>query len=138
MDCAHGEPIGGEMHVSSAGFAHMTRLLQQVMPHGRVVLALEGGYNVNAIAQATCACVEVLLGDELPTLPRKDWFVDPEQFSEAKHDEEGDDNDDEADPPETFASFQARVAHNRRIFARELQDVIAYQQRHWNCLKSKA
>ncbi len=33
-----------------------------------MVLALEGGYNPGAIAEAACACVSALLGDALPEL----------------------------------------------------------------------
>jgi hypothetical protein len=31
---------------------------------GRVVMALEGGYNLKSIANSVCACAKVLLGDK--------------------------------------------------------------------------
>jgi hypothetical protein len=138
MDCAHGEPIGGEMHVSAAGFAHMTALLQQVAPKGRVVLALEGGYNVDAIAQATRACVKVLLGDALPELPVHDWFLTQDHRFPPPRSEPASDADEDDEPPESLASLIARVAANRKTFARELESMIKYQQRHWACLTNTA
>eukprot|EP00455_Lapot_gusevi_P057854 TRINITY_DN9980_c0_g1_i1.p1 TRINITY_DN9980_c0_g1~~TRINITY_DN9980_c0_g1_i1.p1 ORF type:complete len:275 (-),score=62.46 TRINITY_DN9980_c0_g1_i1:5-754(-) len=65
FDCALGDPLGG-MEVSSECFAEMTRLLME-NSNGKVVLALEGGYNVSAISDAMCCCVRSLLG--LPVDP---------------------------------------------------------------------
>lgn len=45
FDSAHGDPLGG-FDISPLGYAHMTRMLQQ-FAEGRVVLALEGGYNLD-------------------------------------------------------------------------------------------
>lgn len=61
-DAAEGDTLG-LMKVSPAGYAHMTHLLS-VLANGKLVLALEGGYNVEAIAKSAHACVEVLVGDE--------------------------------------------------------------------------
>jgi acetoin utilization deacetylase AcuC-like enzyme len=67
FDAAAGDPLGG-MRVSPAGFAHMTsRLL--TLAGGRVVLALEGGYNLEAIAACAAACLRVLLGEPPPPVP---------------------------------------------------------------------
>lgn len=35
-------------------------------------MALEGGYSVRAVADAVCACVSTMLGDEVPTLVGED------------------------------------------------------------------
>lgn len=51
------------MKVTPEGFAHMTHMLS-VLANGKLVLALEGGYNVDSIAKSAYACVEVLVGDE--------------------------------------------------------------------------
>ena len=51
------------MKVSPEGFAHMTHMLS-VLANGKLVLALEGGYNVDSIVKSAHACVEVLVGDE--------------------------------------------------------------------------
>lgn len=32
--------------------------------HGKIVMALEGGYNLDSIAKSSLACVQVLLGDK--------------------------------------------------------------------------
>lgn len=61
-DAADGDLLG-QMKVTPAGFAHMTHMLS-VLANGKLVLALEGGYNVDAIVKSAHACVEVLVGDE--------------------------------------------------------------------------
>jgi acetoin utilization deacetylase AcuC-like enzyme len=61
FDAAAGDLLGG-MRISPAGYAAMTaRLLP--LAGGRLVLALEGGYNLHAIAASAAACLRVLLGD---------------------------------------------------------------------------
>ena len=46
---------------SILGFAYMTNQLM-ALADGKVILVLEGGYELNALAQCGKACVEVLLG----------------------------------------------------------------------------
>jgi histone deacetylase 6 len=65
FDCAAGDPLGG-LNVSPAGFNHLTRSLMQ-FANGKVVIALEGGYNLNAISQSMTACLKALLKE--PALP---------------------------------------------------------------------
>jgi histone deacetylase 6 len=50
--------------VTPAGYAAMTARVQQLAA-GRVVLALEGGYNLSAISRCAEACLRALLGDEI-------------------------------------------------------------------------
>ncbi len=64
FDAADGDPLGA-MRVSPEGYAALTRRLLD-LAGGRVVLALEGGYNLDAIARSAAACVRVLLGDAGP------------------------------------------------------------------------
>lgn len=66
LDAAQGDPLGRYL-ITPAGYAHMTHLLRG-LAGGKMVLALEGGYNLTSIANSTAACVEVLLGDPLPPL----------------------------------------------------------------------
>lgn len=40
-----------------------------VLAKGRVVLALEGGYNLNSISNSYLACMQALLGDPSPETP---------------------------------------------------------------------
>lgn len=61
----HPAPLGG-YEVSPACFGLMTRELMQ-LANGKVVLALEGGYNLPAICDSVQECVRALLGD--PLLP---------------------------------------------------------------------
>jgi histone deacetylase 6 len=46
----------------------MTARLRE-LSGGRLVLALEGGYNLEAMARSAAACLSVLLGDTPPLLP---------------------------------------------------------------------
>ncbi|CAB3227364.1 unnamed protein product [Arctia plantaginis] len=57
----HPAPLGG-YSVSAACFAHMTRELAQ-LAGGRVVLALEGGYDLPAVCDCAQECVRALLGE---------------------------------------------------------------------------
>jgi histone deacetylase 6 len=64
FDAAEGDPLGG-MRVSPAGYAAMTEHLRK-LAGGRLALALEGGYNLEAIARSAGACLRVLLGEPAP------------------------------------------------------------------------
>lgn len=57
----HQPPLGG-YKVSAACFGYMTRQLMQ-LARGKVVLALEGGYDLASICDSAEECVRVLLGD---------------------------------------------------------------------------
>ena len=64
-DAARGDLLGEQL-VSPDGYAAMTSRLTG-LAGGKVVLALEGGYNLEVIAESTAACLQVLLGEEPPT-----------------------------------------------------------------------
>src|SRR5439155_1542853 len=61
FDAAAGDLLGG-MLLSPAGYAAMTERVAS-LAGGRVVLALEGGYNLDAIAAAAAACTRTLLDE---------------------------------------------------------------------------
>ncbi|CAM0906635.1 unnamed protein product [Alopecurus aequalis] len=59
---ALGDPLGG-CCITPNGYALLlTKLLG--FAKGRMVMALEGGYNLKSIANSVCACAKVLLGDK--------------------------------------------------------------------------
>jgi histone deacetylase 6 len=60
FDAADGDLLG-QMRVTEAGFAAMTAELTR-LAGGRVLLALEGGYNLAAISASAAACLQALLG----------------------------------------------------------------------------
>ena len=62
FDAAAGDLLGG-MQLSADGYAAMTERLVK-LAGGKVVLALEGGYNLDAIAAAAAAVTRVLLGEK--------------------------------------------------------------------------
>ncbi|KAF8161152.1 histone deacetylase complex protein [Crassisporium funariophilum] len=86
FDAAAGDELG-ECFVSPAGYAHMTHMLAG-LAGGRLVVALEGGYNLTSISESALAVAGVLLGqapDELPPLTASEaatetvWLVAREQ-----------------------------------------------------------
>lgn len=61
FDAAEGDMLGG-CHVSPAGYAHMTHMLMS-LADGKVVVCLEGGYNLESIARSACAVGRTLMGE---------------------------------------------------------------------------
>lgn len=62
FDAAEHDPLGG-MKVSPECYGHMTnRLLRYAQ--GRVVMALEGGYNLESISSSVLSCIRVMLGEQ--------------------------------------------------------------------------
>jgi histone deacetylase 6 len=59
FDAARGD-IGG-CSVSPAGFARLTRMLQNSCP--KLILVLEGGYKLEVISECVSGCLSALLGD---------------------------------------------------------------------------
>ncbi|XP_037678008.1 histone deacetylase 6 isoform X2 [Choloepus didactylus] len=66
FDAARGDPLGGCL-VSPEGYAHLTHLLMG-LANGRIILILEGGYNLASISESMAACTRSLLGDPPPPL----------------------------------------------------------------------
>jgi hypothetical protein len=66
FDAAKGDPLGG-CSVTPEGYAHMTHLLSS-LANGKMILALEGGYNLTSIAYSMVMCTKALLGDPIPSL----------------------------------------------------------------------
>ncbi|XP_040324907.1 protein deacetylase HDAC6 isoform X2 [Herpailurus yagouaroundi] len=66
FDAAWGDPLGG-CQVSPEGYAHLTHLLMG-LANGRIILILEGGYNLTSISESMAACTRSLLGDPPPLL----------------------------------------------------------------------
>ncbi|XP_020669972.3 protein deacetylase HDAC6 isoform X1 [Pogona vitticeps] len=68
FDAARGDPLGGCL-VTPECYAHMTHLLLG-LAGGKVVLVLEGGYNLESISESMTMCTRSLLGDPPPPLGR--------------------------------------------------------------------
>nr|XP_031839084.1 histone deacetylase 6 isoform X2 [Nomia melanderi] len=66
FDACIGDPLGGCL-VSPEMYGHLTHWLS-TLANGRVILSLEGGYNINSISHAMALCTKTLLGDPLPML----------------------------------------------------------------------
>ncbi|XP_078680194.1 protein deacetylase HDAC6-like isoform X1 [Branchiostoma floridae x Branchiostoma belcheri] len=64
FDAARGDPLG-HCDVTPSGYAHMTHMLSS-LAGGRVVLLLEGGYNLSSISESMSECTKILLGDPCP------------------------------------------------------------------------
>ncbi|XP_062539549.1 histone deacetylase 6 isoform X1 [Armigeres subalbatus] len=66
FDAAIGDPLGG-CKVTPEAYGYFTQWLSS-LANGRVIVCLEGGYNVNSISHAMALCTKSLLGDPLPLL----------------------------------------------------------------------
>ncbi|KAG0200958.1 Histone deacetylase hda1 [Mortierella sp. GBA30] len=66
FDAALGDHIGENL-VTPAAYGHMTHMLKS-LAGGRIVLALEGGYNLDSIAVSGLACTKALLSDPIDAL----------------------------------------------------------------------
>lgn len=70
FDAHDGDPLGG-MCISDDGFAALCGAVNAVAQkhcEGRLVLTLEGGYDVDALARSVRACVQVMAGATPPPL----------------------------------------------------------------------
>lgn len=67
FDAAEGDDLG-ECHVTPVGYAHMTHMLSS-LAGGKLVVALEGGYNLDSISNSALAVAQTLLGEAPPELP---------------------------------------------------------------------
>nr|XP_016846280.1 PREDICTED: histone deacetylase 6 [Anolis carolinensis] len=66
FDSVIGDPKG-EMATTPGCFAHLAHLLMP-LSGGKLVLSLEGGYNLQSLAEGTCTVLKALLGDPCPLL----------------------------------------------------------------------
>ncbi|KAI1299267.1 Histone deacetylase 4 [Halotydeus destructor] len=66
----HPAPLGG-YNISPACFGWMTRQLM-TLAKGKLVLALEGGYDLPSICDCAQECVASLLGDDLTSIPEEE------------------------------------------------------------------
>ncbi|KAI3953731.1 hypothetical protein MKW98_017555 [Papaver atlanticum] len=62
FDAAIGDPLGG-CCITPYGYAVMMEKLME-FAQGRIMMALEGGYNLDSLAKSVLACVETLLKDK--------------------------------------------------------------------------
>ncbi|KAK3726952.1 hypothetical protein QZH41_014804, partial [Actinostola sp. cb2023] len=66
FDSARGDPKG-LCDVSPEGYCHLTNMLMS-LAGGKVVVILEGGYNLTSVEESLCNCTSTLLGDPCPRL----------------------------------------------------------------------
>ena len=65
FDAHHEDPLGG-MRITSQGFAALTQILMGLsieFCYGKLVMTLEGGYAVSALARSIISCLDILCGD---------------------------------------------------------------------------
>ena len=58
-----------DMGLSAGDYADLTARVVRLAPPGRRVCFLEGGYDLDALARSTAACVGALAGEELRPEP---------------------------------------------------------------------
>lgn len=79
FDIYQGDPLGS-MRVSPAGFAYLTRSLQQLAAavcDGRLLVSLEGGYNLKGQRHGGVAVLSELLGEPLDD---GEYFLSAEEY----------------------------------------------------------
>jgi len=76
FDSAAGDPLGG-CGVTPRGFYELTHQLM-ALAHGRLVIALEGGYNLESISSSMVACARALMHDAPP--PSECDIGSPERY----------------------------------------------------------
>jgi acetoin utilization deacetylase AcuC-like enzyme len=64
FDSAKDDEIGG-IELSPYIYSYMTHSLMNMTKKGKIILALEGGYNLKATSISAKACVETLLGEQV-------------------------------------------------------------------------
>ncbi|CAO1355069.1 unnamed protein product [Diamesa tonsa] len=72
FDASIGDPLGG-CKVTPEAYGYFTHWLSS-LANGKIILCLEGGYNVNSISHAMTLCTKALLGDPLPMLQMNSRF----------------------------------------------------------------
>ncbi|KAM7296487.1 hypothetical protein ISCGN_021645 [Ixodes scapularis] len=80
VSCGFDSCVGdclGNCRVTAEAYGHFTHLLTS-LAQGRVILALEGGYNLSKIPSAMSHCVGALLGEKPPPCV-KTWPLLPAQ-----------------------------------------------------------
>lgn len=71
FDAARGDPLG-QCDISPTGYAHLLHPLT-ALAGGKVVVCLEGGYNLTSISRSYAWCTRVLLGETPPPLDPGTW-----------------------------------------------------------------
>jgi acetoin utilization deacetylase AcuC-like enzyme len=102
FDAARGDPLGG-CDVTPSGYGQLLHSLSS-LADGRVVVVLEGGYNLRSIAASTVACLNVLVGG---TAPRVD------------HDEQGQGGARRTPSKEAMRSITATIRAHRELAKKE-------------------
>ena len=64
FDAARGDPLG-HCNVSPETYGNILQQLRS-LANGKVIVALEGGYNLNSISLSMTMCTKALLGDPMP------------------------------------------------------------------------
>ncbi|XP_035910446.1 histone deacetylase 6 isoform X1 [Anopheles stephensi] len=105
FDAAIGDPLGG-CRVTPEAYGHFTHWLS-ALAGGRIMVCLEGGYNVNSISHAMAMCTKALLGDPLPMLL----------------------------PPVSTRTAATTTSSTSVSCAETLRNVLAVQQKYWRSLR---
>lgn len=72
FDAADGDPLG-KCKLSAEAYGYFTHWLSS-LANGKIILVLEGGYNVHSISHSMSMCTKTLLGDPLPMLQKSPKF----------------------------------------------------------------
>jgi len=124
FDAARGETIGG-CDVTPHGFAQMTRLLQTDVCK-RLILVLEGGYELRSLGHCVTACAKALLGGRVR-------FQDESRVEVMKYFVPGT-NRPLAIPNSVKSKSRARVSGIAQL---AVSHAIAHLRPYWWCLRNE-
>jgi hypothetical protein len=98
------------MEVSPECFGHLTAMLMHDnrVKKARLIMALEGGYNVRMVGESIVQCVRVLLGED--PLPLVATELDNRE--------------------------QRKRAERVKQFKSMMEEVVKIQSKYWNCMRS--
>lgn len=127
FDAAEGDPLGG-CKVTPQGYGAMTQALISGIPSasGRVVLVLEGGYNLESIARSFAACASKLIDHAATTAANAAAATVP-QLSHS-----GDSQQTGSHATQT-ASVQPRTLS--KGYQKTINDVRRLHSRYWKSLR---
>lgn len=73
FDAGINDPLG-HYKLSPEAYGHFIQMLKP-LAGGKLILALEGGYNATTVAYSMISCIKTLLGDPLPQLNFADKII---------------------------------------------------------------
>ena len=123
FDACTGDPLGG-MRITPPCYGHLTKQLMEIQ--SKVVILLEGGYNLESMPKAVCCCVHALLTVKNDANANADTGSDEKENKENDKNDKNDKNnskDDTANKDKTKVSLESNYPCEKKLlFLNSTQD----------------